>query len=407
LALEVVLSNLKDQSPEEILGKLDLGGAGLDSGKARTESIVACIDYSHSNLASDIQGLTDCLAPFTGVIHEGILKPYTERLKAQPALEHLPFERWGEVIQATQDWGLVRPHREAKGFLELQPTLPYFLRVRLASEERRAAREAIEIAFHETYEGAGSAIANLLGSKDAGEKAQGLIVAKLEEENLLAALRIALNRRASFLGPTSALIASLDATHASERQLRLMEWILGHKDLYNGELIEGDAGDGFLVTLERKAAVLLKLSRPEDARQTYLKELEMHRLRERLAQRKRLRASAGILHKLAEVARRSHDRADAEKLLSRVLRIRVRLDELPSQAEIFLQLGMLAHEAGNLARAETCHKRALEIFSECGDMENRKKCCLELARISDELGNLPDQIEYYKKIVGEQPRLSA
>ena len=160
LALEVVLANLGRQTPAEVLAALVSGAPGLEAGEIdlanpdiqqKTQSILHCIAYSHSNLAPEAQTLLLCLAPFTGVIYLGGLEAYTEALKRQPALAGLPFERWGEVLGQAMDWGLLAPH-EVEGFLRIQPTLPYFLRSRLAAPEQAAVRAAVETAFREHYD---------------------------------------------------------------------------------------------------------------------------------------------------------------------------------------------------------------------------------------------------------------
>ncbi|MFN8444920.1 MAG: CHAT domain-containing protein [Caldilineaceae bacterium] len=72
LALEVVLSNLAQQTPEEILTALQSGEVALDPqrplaaeqiAERRTQSILACIAYSHSNLDAEAQRLLLCLFP--------------------------------------------------------------------------------------------------------------------------------------------------------------------------------------------------------------------------------------------------------------------------------------------------------------------------------------------------------
>ncbi|MCI0485172.1 MAG: CHAT domain-containing protein [Blastocatellia bacterium] len=101
LALEVVLANLVRQTPAQVLAALEAGDVALDRGdtEKKTESILRCIDYSHSNLSPDAQGLLICLAPFTGVVNLGWMEQYTIRLREQSALAHLPFERWEEVLK--------------------------------------------------------------------------------------------------------------------------------------------------------------------------------------------------------------------------------------------------------------------------------------------------------------------
>ena len=79
LALEVVLANLARQTPTEVLSALQAGDVSLDKGNAqkKTESILRCIDYSHSNLSPESQQLLLYLAPFTSVFNLALLEPYT------------------------------------------------------------------------------------------------------------------------------------------------------------------------------------------------------------------------------------------------------------------------------------------------------------------------------------------
>src|SRR5205814_3617741 len=74
LALEVVLANLAHQTPTEVLAALQAGDVSIDIDESKqqdesifeqkTESILRCIDYSHSNLSPEAQQLLLCLAPF-------------------------------------------------------------------------------------------------------------------------------------------------------------------------------------------------------------------------------------------------------------------------------------------------------------------------------------------------------
>ena len=153
LALEVVLANLARQTPTEVLSALQAGDVSLDKGDAqeKTESILRCIDYSHSNLSPEAQQLLLCLAPFTSVINLNMLDYYTACLKQQPALSSLPFERWPEVIHEAQNWGLLSPDPNHPVFLHLQPILPYFLRNRLDAPGQTEVKLAVESAFRQHY----------------------------------------------------------------------------------------------------------------------------------------------------------------------------------------------------------------------------------------------------------------
>src|SRR5438270_3101616 len=195
LALEVVLANLRQQTPQQLLEALQEGDVTLDidpnkqQGKdlfeQKTESILRCIDYSHSNLSPDAQQLLLCLAPFTSVIWQDMLDRYTEQLKQQPVLSTLPFDRWPEVIREAQNWGLLSPDPDILPFLRLQPTLTYFLRNRLHAAGQAEVRQAIETAYHEHYDQLGSMLYQLFESKKPQEKEVGQLLTSLEYENLV------------------------------------------------------------------------------------------------------------------------------------------------------------------------------------------------------------------------------
>ena len=228
LALEVVLPNLAKQTPAEVLAALWSGAPGLESGEVdlanpdiqkKTQSILHCIAYSHSNLSPDAQTLLLCLAPFTGVIYLGALEAYTDALRQQPALAHLPFERWDEVLQEAMNWGLLTPH-EVEGFLRIQPTLPYFLRSRLQWQSRRGHAQAVETAFRQHYDQLGRHIARLLQSKDARSGRPARSLAQSEYENLCAAAALALAATGSFFNAYGALSSYLDS-HTGHRPARL------------------------------------------------------------------------------------------------------------------------------------------------------------------------------------------
>ncbi len=100
LPIEVVLANLARQTPAEVLAALEEGLAEIDTAigqgpptrtswsSRRRGSLLRCIDYSHSNLSPEAQGLLLCLAPFTGVVKSQFLGQYT----ALPARAACPGE---------------------------------------------------------------------------------------------------------------------------------------------------------------------------------------------------------------------------------------------------------------------------------------------------------------------------
>jgi hypothetical protein len=206
LALEVVLANLARQTPGDVLAAFTQGLAELDAATSgdlwqdKTRSILRCVEYSHSNLAPEAQALLACLAPFTSVVNTSWLPQYSAQLRAQPALAKLPFDQWGTVLQAAQNWGLLTPHEIGGGYLRLQPLLPYFLRERLnrpapaegkgLADGGAAARAAVEAAFRAHYDEVGGALAELIKSKEPQQRQLGQALIGLEYENLRTAVRL-------------------------------------------------------------------------------------------------------------------------------------------------------------------------------------------------------------------------
>jgi hypothetical protein len=234
LALEVVLANLAQQTPKEILTALEAGDVALNPGKgeAKTENIIRCIDYSHSNLSPDAQQLLACLAPFTSVILQPMLKDYTDILKQQSALKDLPFERWPEVIQQATNWGLLHPDADVPQFLRMQPILPYFLRARLATPEQQTIRTAIETAFYVYYTSLSGSLLGLLISKDPNERQLGQGLTHLEYDNLVTALKIAVALHASTNNIYGTLTKYLDMMQDQRRGLELGQFMLKQLDVY-------------------------------------------------------------------------------------------------------------------------------------------------------------------------------
>ena len=227
LALEVVLPNLAHQTPKEVLTALQAGDVKLDTGDAedKTKSILRCIDYSHSNLSTEAQHLLLCLEPFTSVfwVEENVVQDYIDELRRQPALTKLPFERWMEVIREAQHWGLLSPDPDIPAFLHLQPVLSYFLRTRLIEPGQAESKAAIETAFCEHYRNVGRSLDRLLTSKDPHERQIGQLLTKLEYENLVMALNLALAAQESIAGLYGALMDFLNDTQKQRPGLKVFQ----------------------------------------------------------------------------------------------------------------------------------------------------------------------------------------
>jgi hypothetical protein len=315
LPLEVVLANLARQTPREVLDALGEGDVALDTGDTqdKTESILRCIDYSHSNLSPEAQGLLACLAPFTSVINTQLLPQYTQQLQRQPTLADLPFDRWPEVLEEAGNWGLLSPHPQLPVFLRTQPIFPYFLRSRLTAPEAAETRRAVETAFRQHYDELGDAIAGLLQSKVAQEKQMGQALARFEYENLVTALNLALANQYSFFNPYLAISQYLDTVQDHNRGLELGEFILARMEGYPPESLSGPLGTEFGTVLDKLAYRQLELRRYAAAEASYQKCLELLPNLKALDEKKKSGLRASTYHQLGSVAQEQRQWEQAER----------------------------------------------------------------------------------------------
>jgi len=301
----------------------------LDRGDSqeKTASILRCIDYSHSNLSPEAQGLLVCLAPFTAVIFTELFSQYTEHLRQQPALAHLPFERWPEVLQEATSWGLLSPHPELPAYLHLQPIFPYFLRSRLQAPEHADVRRAVDTAFRQCYDAWSDQLYGLLNSRESQEKQVGQALVRLEYENLLTALHLALAAQVSIVNPYAALSNYLDATQDQQRGLELGETVLAHLQTYPTETLTGPIGVELVGVLDNIAKRQLLLKQYTAAEASYQAALRMLSQQAALEVETREKGKAGILHQLARVAQEQRQWAQARDYFLRALETYVAYEE--------------------------------------------------------------------------------
>ena len=365
LALEVVLANLARQSPQAVLDALRAGDVALDQGtsQSKTESIVRCIDYSHSNLAPEAQGLLACLAPFSAVLNTQFLSRYTDYLRQQPALAHLPWERLPAVLEEATDWGLLSPHPEfPDGFLRLQPILPYFLRSRGQMPEHAEGQRAVAVAFRQYYEEMSGALDNLLNSKDAQQRQLGQVLVRLEYENLMTALHLALDAQVSILNLYKTLSDYLDATKDERRGLALGEAVLPRLQAYPEAALSGPLGVELIGVLDDIAKRQLELKQYATAEASYQETLRLLDAQTTLDRETREKGKAGMLHNLGRVAQEQRQWGQAEQYYQQALAIYVEFNDRYSQASTYHQLGMVAQEQRQWEQAEQYYQQALAIY---------------------------------------------
>jgi tetratricopeptide (TPR) repeat protein len=397
LALEVVLTNLAHQTPTEVLAALQAGDVSIDpksDSQDKTESILRCIDYSHSNLSPEAQQLLLCLAPFTSVIWQDTLDQYTGYLREQPTLASLPFERWPEVLQEAENWGLLSPD-PVPGFLRLQPIFPYFLRNRLYAPEQREVRSAVETAFRDHYDQLGDMLYQLLKSKEPQERQVGQIITSLEYENLVTALKLALAAQVSILNYFRTLSNYLDITQDQRRGLELGQTVLSRLEAYSTEKLAGQLGAEFVGVIDDIAKRQLALKEYIAAEISYQKALALHLQITIFDEATSKKLSAGIYHQLGMVAQEQRQWKEAEQYYQQALQIYIEYNDRYAQASTYHQLGRVAQEQRQWEQAEQYYQQALQIYIEYNDRYEQGKTYHQFGMVAQKQGQWEQARDYY------------
>jgi len=398
LAMEVVLAGLAKATPGEIITRLQAADINLDNREAaasKTESILKCIDYSHSNLSEEAQALLLCLAPFTGVINMNLIELYTEELKKETPLAKWPFDQWPAVFKEATHWGLLEPHKKwsEAGFWSLQPILPYFLKTRLNDEPLSIRKSAIEAAFCAFYNELGGALAQALKSKDAGEKQTGQIMVEAEYENLSTALKISLDAGSNFFHVFDALGRFLQQKKQTATHLSICKRVASQQARYTSH--ETRHIDDFVLVNDRLAGAYFEVKDYDSAKKYYEKGLALARQSKNPHIQNMGKATA--LHQLGVVAHKQRQWGAAEGYYKEALKIKIEFKDVYSQAVTLHQLGMVAEEQRQWGAAEGYYKEALKIKIEFKDGYSQAATLHQLGRVAQEQRQWEAAEGYYKE----------
>jgi tetratricopeptide (TPR) repeat protein len=399
LAMEVVLANLARKGPQEILEALQAGDVKIDprsDSQEKTVSILRCIDYSYRNLSPEAQQLLLCLAPFTSVFRIDYLDHYTGRLKEQPMLAHLSFDRWSEVLREAQNWGLLSPH-DVSGFLHMQPTFAYFLRNRLHEMGQAAVREAIETAFREYYDEIGAMLYRLLRSKEPQERQVGQVLTGLEYENLVTALHLALAARVWISHLSGPLSKYLDATQDHRRGLELGQIVMQGLEAYLPEELTGIVSTDVVGEIGDIANRQLALKQYAAAEQSYQKALSIWLENTSYNADAISKVSAPIYHQLGTVALERHQWSRAEQYYQQALQIYIEYNDRSKQAGSYHQLGRVAQGQRQWQQAEQYYQQALQIYIENNDRYEQMLPYHELGSVAQEQRRWQQAEQYYQQ----------
>ncbi len=414
LAMEVVLGNLKRQTPSEIVAGLDAANVNLDNPQAqgdKTQSIIACIDYSHGALSAAAQQALLCLAPFSGFIDRSDLGNYAAQLAEQPALAAWFGESGAEIlaaaVQEAVDWGLLSPiSPELPDLLTIQPMLPYFLKLKLAEQDTET-QAAIRNAFKQHYiDLANGYNYQFLKSKEPDQRQLGIFFVRQEYENLYVALQVCLGQFET-TDIFFCLYEYLKLTQDWRRALALSLQVQAAQNKYPPKLCKGKIGLEIVMLLDRMACCQLQLKEYLSARATYSKALQQIGQLQDVDHHQVIVTQASVYHQLGTVAYLLREFTEARHCYQKSLDIKIKLTDAPeerlqkrySQARTYGQLGMVAQDLREFAEARCWYQQALAIFIEFGDRHSQANAYHQLGNVAYLLREFPEARRYYKQSI--------
>ncbi|MGF1524543.1 MAG: CHAT domain-containing protein [Leptolyngbyaceae cyanobacterium] len=367
LAMEVVLANLARQSPGEILAALDAADVKLDSGSEdKTQSILKCVEYSHSNLSPKAQKLLLCLAPFKGFIDRADLPNYSKQLAQLEPFQDYPFEKFDAAVQEAISWGLLSPmSEEMPRLLTIQPVFPYFLKTKLA-ELDETTHEALATGFKNHYQGLAGQYQQLMQSKDPQERQLGIVFTRLEYENIYYALQICLEKQDN---PDlfHCLGTYLNSTADSQGELQLLEFVCDELEQYPTSSISQEIFENIIRAFGQRANLYQTSRQYSKAEEQYKKVIDFAKNISDIGKRFRESIVASTYHNMGIVAEEQRHYKQAQQYYQQALDIYIEFDDRHSQARTYHQMGSVGEEQQQYTQAQQYFQQALDLLIEFGD----------------------------------------
>jgi tetratricopeptide (TPR) repeat protein len=398
LAMEVVLVNLKNQTPQEIKKKLQTADISLDTGsEGKTKSILKCVEYSYSNLSQETQKLLLCLAPFSSFIDKTNISHYAEQLKALKPFRDYPFEKFDGAIQEAINWGLLSAiDEDNKHLLTIQPVFPYFLNTKVNRLDE-ATREALKEGFKNHYLWLANSYNSWMESKDAQERKKGIDFCRWQYQNLFKALQICLEQQET-VAIFFCLNQYLTLTNDYQSDLKLSKFVCQKQINYPIEIQTNEIKLEIISVLTKLANGYFNIKNYQQAQEYYLiiielieslSEVELSDLEER---QKSLQLGT-IYHKLGLVADNLRKWEEAQQNYQQALDIYQQYDALYEQGITYNNLGGLAKELRKWEEAQQNYQKTLNIYQQYDDRYPQ-------ARTYNSLGNLAEKLREWESARG-------
>jgi len=396
LAMNVVLVNLKQKSPEEILEQLEK--AEIDpGGEYKEDNILKCIEYSYSNLSVSAQKLLLLLAPFRGFVWTLLIPQYAEQLEKSKAFQDYSLDQLESAIAEVVKLGLLSPiNQNYSQFLAIQPILPYFIQTKL-KEIDEGMRQSLQEVFKIYYGGLAGCYNIMMNSKDSQEKQTGIAFVYWEYENIYHALQISLAQEEPVYDVLECLFSYLGLINNKLKRLSLTKSICDSFKTYKREN-QNAAWEKDMIFISFSLASFYQEERDyQTAENIYQNILNVILYREDIENSEKKSFQANVYHNLGRIAEESRQYQQAHDYYQQALEIKIEYDDRYSQADTYHQLGRIAEELRQYQKSNKYYQKSLEICIEYDDRYSQAKTYHQLGSVAGKLRKYQQANNYYQK----------
>ena len=445
LAIQVIMPELKNVSPDRLLPALKSGQAKIedDESLGRSGSLTASLNYRLDHLSPDLRKKLSILGLFQGFVNANVPAAICQDDDAPEAIKGLDRAAWDDMLESARELGLLS--QMGQGLYRIHPALPWFFRGAM-EEGFPGEREKLERIFCRTCGAYGYQLFKLF--ETSAQVAMTFL--RLEEPNLTHALRLA--RRYEDWDSVQRVLYGL--CRLMNVDGRWTEWgrivsdvetdAIGDdgEPLYGRELlwtavvghkarIAGDRRDFSEASRLHQKLLQHYQTRAGDQWQDKEKDeltaqeisalrnaaVAFHQIGNIASQRRQFDESgkwyrssleieekigdehdqAKTLHQLGYIAQERQQFDEAEDWYSRSLAIKKKIGDEHGQAYTLHQLGNIAYTQHKFDEAEEWHRRGLEIDNSIGDEHSQAKTLHLLGMIAQERRQFDEAEKWYRR----------
>jgi tetratricopeptide (TPR) repeat protein len=305
-------------------------------------------------------------------------------------------DRLAGAVQEAIAWGLLSPiSPEVPNLLSIQPTLPFFLRSKLAGWDE-AARVGLREAFKRHYLQIARDCYRFINAREIQTQKIGIQICHAHYENLAYCLKLYLeNMEELFMDIYACLSSYLNSTENREERLRLSQSVYEYLEMNNTEGTTEQFKFNVLTVYDVIAGEYTQDRRFKDARFAYERILNFLRGSTILPKEKQQQLIAAKLQCLGDISTGELEFDDAKRKYNEALNIFLNIKDILSQIGLYHQLGIL-EQLQSTENNDSHFKSALIFYQKSARLAQKKGSLNQPALVLSQVGTLYQDAEMFE-----------